>query len=233
MDLLCAAGLPGSENMDVPACLNTLDEWAARVKADVDSNLYKFNQYPGVFRHSVAFFKAQDLVAVLDLDLGCHYDKDRSNDEPNATFFAKSEPVFINGLLGPQHAGTCSSIPVLIVAVSHRLGWPVRLVCNRNHFFARWEDGTDRFNIEASNQGGMGSYPDAYYRYWPHPLTDEEIAREGYLQSMDGKHILANFLGNRAMCLEANGRLDEAKVVCQRIRKLLPSTQLAQSTGGY
>lgn len=232
MDLLCATGLRGSENLDIPTSLHTLDEWAAKVKADVDANLYKFNQYPGVFRHSVAFFKAQDLVTVLDLDLGCHYDQDRSNDEPNATFFASSGPVFIHGLLGSRHAGTCSSIPVLVVAISQRLGWPVKLVCNSNHFFARWDDGKDRFNIEASNEGGMGSHPDAYYRYWPRPLTDAEIAREGYLQSMDGRHELAALLGKRIMCLEVNGQKDEAKMICQKMQQLVPSTQLAELTGG-
>ena len=36
MNLLCAAGLPGAEKLDVAKCLAQLDEWAARVQAETD-----------------------------------------------------------------------------------------------------------------------------------------------------------------------------------------------------
>ena len=32
MNLLCATGLPGAENLNIDHCLATLDQWAARVK---------------------------------------------------------------------------------------------------------------------------------------------------------------------------------------------------------
>lgn len=152
MDLLCAQGLPGSENLNVDDCLSQVSYWASEVQRTEDSNSYRYNQSPGLYRHSVAYFKAVIMVSELDA-LGLHADEERSNDEPNAAFFAKSGPIFINGLLGDRHAGTCSSIPILIVAIAQRLGYPIKLVCNSNHFFARWDDGKDRFNIEATMLG--------------------------------------------------------------------------------
>ncbi len=122
MDLLCAQGLPGSENLDVGANLSTLDAWAGRVKMEEENNLRRYFDSPGLFRNSLSYFRTVLLVSSLN-DLGCLPDKDRTNDESNASFFADSKSIFIHGLLGPHHGGTCSSIPILIVAVSQRLGF--------------------------------------------------------------------------------------------------------------
>jgi len=38
MNLLCAAGLPGAEDLDVDRCLATLDSWAARVRRETEAS---------------------------------------------------------------------------------------------------------------------------------------------------------------------------------------------------
>ncbi len=40
MNLLCATGLPGSEALDIPAALATLDGWALKVKYETDRHMY-------------------------------------------------------------------------------------------------------------------------------------------------------------------------------------------------
>jgi hypothetical protein len=233
MDLLCSQGLPGSEGLKVDDYLNALSYWASQVHRAEDSNSYQYYQHPGLYRHSMAFFKANVMISALN-DLGIHVDEQKSDDEPNSTFFAKSGPIFINGLLGDRHAGTCSSIPILIVALGQRLGYPIKLVCNSNHFFARWDDGKDRFNIEATNtNGGMGSPPDAYYHYWPRMMRDTEIAHLGYLQNMDGRHELAFILGKRLICLGVNGRKEELSAIQEKIKQLLPSANSTDIAGAF
>jgi hypothetical protein len=233
MDLLCSKGLPGSENVNVEGYLNALANWASEVQRAEDSNSYRYDQSPGLYRHSKAYFKAVIMVSELNA-LGLCVDKERSDDEPNATFFAKSRPIFINGLLDDRHAGTCSSIPILVVAIAQRIGYPVKLVCNSNHFFARWDDGKDRFNIEATvTQGGMSAPPDAFYRYFPRMMKDSEMTSLGYLQNMDGRHQLAFILGKRLICLKVNGRKDEANLVYGKIKQLLPSVDLADLNGAF
>lgn len=226
MNLLCATGLPGSENMDIAACLKTLDQWTSYAREQTERNLHQYRDNPANFQNMEGLYRMKMLVTVLKLDLGCHYDDNHPNDEPADTFFAKSDYLFIHGLLGEHHAGTCSSIPVLITAVSRRLGYPVKLVSARSHLFARWDDGHDRFNIEASNSSGMVSHPDDYYRQWPKPISDEQMAAEGYLKSMVPREELAAFLGTRALCLLVNGRKDEAEKVCQKARELVPFSRL-------
>ncbi len=44
MNLLCAEGLPGAENLVIPNALTTLDQWAARVKQETDRQLYRFRR---------------------------------------------------------------------------------------------------------------------------------------------------------------------------------------------
>jgi hypothetical protein len=58
MDLLCSQGLPGSENLNVDDCLNQLSYWASEVQRAEDSNSYRYDQSSGLYRHSMAYFKA-------------------------------------------------------------------------------------------------------------------------------------------------------------------------------
>lgn len=42
MNLLCAAGLKGSENLDIDVCLVKLDFWADRVKKDTEKRIAEY-----------------------------------------------------------------------------------------------------------------------------------------------------------------------------------------------
>ncbi len=226
MNLLCAEGLRGSETLNISGCLATLDSWAGHLKNEIERNLYRYRADPGRFQNCEGRYRMGMLVTVLKQDMKVHYDDERSNDEPAEAFFADAGSVFINGMLGPRRAGTCGSIPVLVVALARRLGYPVKLVIARSHTFARWDDGKDRFNIEASNGGGMIEHPDDHYRTWPKPITEEMIAVEGYLKSLSPSEELAVFLQTRAVCLFVSGRKDETKRVCRKGLELLPSSKL-------
>jgi hypothetical protein len=226
MNLLCATGLPGAENLDVDACLRELDSWAGYCSREIDRNLHQYDDNPARFQNMEGLYRMEMLVTVLKQDLNVHYDLAHPNDEPPQTFFANSDHLFIQGLLSDSRKGTCSAIPVLITAVGRRLGYPLSLVDTKDHCFVRWEDDHQRFNIEASNNGGMVSHPDDYYRNWPVSLTDAMIAKEGYLRSMGPKEELASFLATRALCLYENGHKDGAMTICKIGQKLAPGTSM-------
>lgn len=42
LNLLCAAGLPGSEKLDVPCCLKRLDRLSSFVRIETDRNLCRY-----------------------------------------------------------------------------------------------------------------------------------------------------------------------------------------------
>src|SRR5690606_35939969 len=103
-----------------------------------------------------------------------------------------------------------------------------------SHLFARW-DGVDHpiqgwrevFNCETTN--GFHKYDDAYYHTWPHPVTEQQIASNGYLKSLSPAEELAGFLAVRghhsmdlgkprfaARCYENACRIDPARP-CYRV----------------
>ncbi|MDB6017490.1 MAG: hypothetical protein JWR19_1979 [Pedosphaera sp.] len=215
MNLLCAEGLRGSENLDVQQNLDMLDGWTRHVGNETTRNYHRFLEHPEEYKNSEAYYRMAMLAMVLQEDFRAHYDPERAmpqvlgQHETNDIFFADSKDVFIHGLLGGQRHGTCSSLPVLYVAVAQRLDYPVDLASAEEHLYLRYEEGTNHLNVDAAGEGFI-THPDAEYRKWPHPLTDEEIKTYGYLKPMSQREILGAFLTIRAATLTSMKRFDEA-----------------------
>ena len=153
------------------------------------------------------------MAVVLYEDYGVRYNPARivmpGNIDPNDHFFADSRDIFLHGLLEGRKQGTCSSLPVLYIAVGRRLGYPLKLVTTKAHLFLRWESATERFDMEATGKG-MNRYDDEHFKQWPFPVSDEEIRTEGFLKSLTSAEELAVFLSLRGNCLKESGRREEA-----------------------
>ena len=185
LNLLCAPNLVGSEGLDVARCMARLDNLAAFVKAGTERNYHRFRSDPH-YGHCEPMWRMGMLVTIVKLDYGAAYDPDvaddlkRTGDSP----FTDSQNIFVHGLLADdpkRRWGSCSSIPVLVAAVSRRLGYPVKLAKNRKHIYARWDDGQGfAFNVEASNPAGMTVLSDDYYRSDPiyGPAAERERSRQ-------------------------------------------------------
>jgi hypothetical protein len=130
-------------------------------------------------------------------------------------FLAFSQDLFIHGLTG-SNGGTCSSMPVLYVAVARRLGYPMSLALAPGHILARWDapEGSDdpmkHFNVEGSGYG-FSPYDDEHYRNWPRKMTKQEAESGFYLRPLTGAEMLSVFLTTRGHCLLDIGRMEEAK----------------------
>lgn len=228
MNLLCAAGLTGCERVDVSDSLAVLGEMAVRVEAETKRHHYRYERNPTEFENSRGFYKVLMLGVVLAEDFKVHYCKDRQVSpglaSPNDGFFADARNVFLPGLLGEQRQGTCSSMPVLYVAVGRRLGYPLKLVTTKGHLFVRWEGAGERFNLEVTGNG-LNRFADEYYRQWPFAVSDAEVASERYLQSLSPMGELAVALSIRAMCLRETGRMESAADVFDAAVKLAPEVR--------
>jgi hypothetical protein len=224
-NLHCALGLPGAEALDVSGCLAQLDQWAARVQAETQRHRHRFGANPREFDHSEGYFRMLMMAVVVAEDFGVRYNPARMGPLGPASghdgFFADSRDVFLHGLLGPGRLGTCSSMPILYLALGRRLGYPLKLVTTKAHRFLRWEDATERFNLEATGRG-MNRYDDDHYRQWPFPVTDQEMADHGYLKSLTPAEELAVFLSIRSQCLREHGRWAEAEAALAEAARLAP-----------
>lgn len=146
VDLAVARTIPGYESLDVARYKKTVDEWAEQVRSETDRHLYKFQQAPGEYKNSQAYFKALVLATVIGQDFQVGYDVETVS-------FDKPADLFVHGVID-QRRGTCVSLPVLYMAIGHRLGYPIRAVTVPKHIFCRWDDPTtgERFNIEADRK---------------------------------------------------------------------------------
>jgi uncharacterized protein YeaO (DUF488 family) len=199
--------------------------WAQHIRAETQRHAYRFHQTPAEFENSQGFFKMLMMAVVLAEDFHIHY-KEELKSEPAQTsandgFFANPDDVFVTGLLGPKREGTCSSMPVLYIAIGRELGYPVKLVTTKGHMFVRWEGQGERFNIEATAHG-LSRFNDEYYRHWPFEITKEEEAAEGYLKSLTPVEELAAFLSIRGMCLREVGRFFDASEAFAAASRLAP-----------
>ncbi len=217
MNLLCAKGMPGAEDLDIDHALATLDQWAARVKHETERHLHKFARDPGNYENSEGYFRMLMLVTVLQQDLGVHYNKQRIREVD----FRRSQDLFIHGMVGDDNGGTCVSMPAIYIAVARRLGYPVKLVLTKSHTFCRWDAPNGRINIEATNQG-MNSFSDEYYLTWPDKVSEAEARRNHYLVSLTPAEELASFLASRGHCLIDNGRTKEALDAYAAAHRLAP-----------
>ena len=225
LNLLCAEGLPSAGQLEIEEFQTVIQSWARHVRSETDRHLYRFQRNPQEFENSAGFFRMVMLAVVLAEDYGIRYNEQRkldlSNPHPGDGFFAKPKDVFLHGLLGPDRQGTCSSLPVLYVAIGRELGYPLRLVTTKAHLFVRWEGNGERFNIEAAGNG-VNRFPDDYYRHWPMEVSAEEAAAEGYLKSLTPPEELAVFLAIRGMCWKEAGRDAEAGESFHAASRLVP-----------
>ena len=218
MNLICAAGLNGSEGLDIDKCLTTLDEWTEFIKKDTEARLPSYFNDPAKYDNSISLFKVVTMILCLKNDIGVDYNLDIMKREVSPD----SKDVFIHGCLTNDKQGGCVSIPTLCVAIGRRLGYPLKLVCTRKHVFFRWDDGHEVFNMEACCPG-CDSPSDDYYKSWPEKVNADEIRINKLLKSLTPSEELALFLETRGHCLFDTGHAAEAQVMYANAYELMPT----------
>ena len=228
MNLLCAQQLPGAAELNVSNLLVTLGLWTKQVQRETERHLHRYRANPQEFYSSEAYFRMLMMAVVFYEDFNIRYNPERVSSpttlNPNDRFFADSQDIFLHGLLGKRRQGTCSSMPVLYLAVGRRLGYPLKLVTTKAHLFLRWEDGKERFDLEATGRG-MNRYDDEHFKQWPFPVSEEEIRAEGYLKSLSAAEELAVFLSLRGNCLKEVGQIQEAATCYAQAARLAPGSR--------
>jgi hypothetical protein len=191
VDLAVARTIPDCQSLEVAKYKKTVDEWAERVRSETDRHLYKFQQAPGEYKNSQAYFKALVLATVIGQDFQVGYDVETVS-------FDKPADLFVHGVID-QRRGTCVSLPVLYMAIGYRLGYPIRAVTVPKHLFCRWEDPKtgERFNIEAAGAGGLSDYPDEHYKSWPTKCDPQDIESGSALKTLTMREFLGQKLATR------------------------------------
>jgi hypothetical protein len=242
-NLLCAVGLPGSEDLDVEKCLSVIAALARDVKGYTDRFMPEYYQNPhcsGNKTGSEAWYRSLLLVSYLHKPFGISYNPDfnhppdgRQQRQDLASKMAQdSRNSYLHGVLFGRKLGSCTSIPALIAAVGQRLGYPIKLVETKYHTFARWESPTERFNIEGT-RGGLQTPTDDTYKNFPVPLDEEAIRNGPYLQTMTAVEETASFLAARSVFLFRQKRDQEAMAAVLAVHRLTPHAQKYEGLAGW
>jgi len=241
MNLLCAEGLRGSENLNIEDCIRTLDAWTHHVERETKRNFHHFQERPKEFNNSIPYYRLGMMGTVLAEDLRIQYNPERERQllekpvdaqtvEEQNRFFSSSSDVFIHGLLTGKHYGTCASMPFLYVAVGRRLGYPATIAARKYHLYLRYDEGNGKhLNMEATENRGFSTPTDEEYRNGQYPMTQEEIDACGWLRSLSNKEILGICLLNRAHCLRSMKRHDDEIAAFDQAARYLPDTALMRT----
>lgn len=90
LNLRCAEGLPGSEDLDVAKCLKTLDRWASKVHFETERHFYKYQQSPEKYEDSEGYYRMMMLITVVQQGFGVQYNPERIREVD----FTKSKDLF-------------------------------------------------------------------------------------------------------------------------------------------
>lgn len=232
MNLLCAVDLPNSENIDLSEYLTTLDRWAEAVKKAEEKYLPTFYRNPAKYENSLSKFKAITLALTIQEDLKCRYNMElvRSGvmqDVRQTKFFSDSRDLFVHGLI-ERRMGSCSSLPVLLVILGRRCGYPLYLVTSKGHLFCRWQDSHETFNIEAASRG-VDIFQDSHYRAFPYPFTDVEMNCEKYLKTLTPLEELGIFMNTRGLCLKEHNLFPQAVEAYEASLRGFPNSRLTRA----
>jgi hypothetical protein len=121
-------------------------------------------------------------------------------------------------------------MPVLYMAVAHRLGWPLKAVAAADHMWCRWDDGKKRFNLEATSstsEGGMGSFAtppdDAYRTDFKVSPKAEEVGSD--LGTLSARQTLGVYLQQRAGYYRETGKWQDAEADLLMARLCFPQNR--------
>lgn len=219
VDLAVARTIPGSEGLDVGKYKRMADEWAEHIRSETVRHLHRFRENPGEYKDSLPYFKALVLATVIGQDYRVAYDT-------AAVAFEDPGDLFVHGVLDKRR-GTCVSLPVLYLAMGHRLGYPIRAVTVARHVFCRWDDPVtgERLNIEAAGAGGLVDHPDEYYLSWPTKCDPEDVTQGGMLKSLTMREFLALKLASSGDYYWHKGQRPEAQVAYAQAHRLFPASR--------
>lgn len=111
----------------------------------------------------------------------------------------------------------CLGTSTLYVLAGEELGLPIRMVIVPRHAFVRWDDGSERINIETT--AGGREIPDAYYL---REIEPAEALAMRYGSSLDRDGFLAELTEAAMHHRYAAGDLAEARTLLLEVERLAP-----------
>ena len=239
MNLICADAVADSGKSELPRLLRRLDEWAETARRSELRYRKTYEREPVRYDNSYAKYRAVNLALTIKEAFHCRYQKEHirsgaMTDFTSPRFFRHPDDVFVSGLL-KHRLGTCSSFPVLLVALGRRLRYPLYLKLTGGHMFCCWDDGKERFNLE-TNGDAVDTPSDEHYLKEPcyrmAARSSREMTAERLMVKLTNAEALSVFLETAGYCAEANGNLPRALFFYRAALKHRPESAILSRLAG-
>lgn len=127
------------------------------------------------------------------------------------------DDLFLHTVLDKRR-GYCLSLSVLYLSIGERIGMPLYGVVVPGHFFVRYDDGKNKYNIETTSKGGIA--PDKHYidKFKP-PINGKTI----YMRNLTKKQTLGCFFNNLGNSYSDVGEINNARIALERAVKINPT----------
>ena len=136
------------------------------------------------------------------------------------------EDIFLHIVIDNKR-GYCLSLSVLYLSIAERIGLPMYGVVVPGHFFVRYDDGENRFNIETTSNGNTA--PDKHYiKKFKVPDYENSI----YMNNLTTVQTLGCFFNNLGNSYNAIGELDYARIELERAVNCAPNLAEARTNLG-
>ncbi len=129
--------------------------------------------------------------------------------------------LFLHSVMDKKR-GYCLSLSILYLSLGERLGLSLYGVVVPGHFFARYDDGQVRFNIETTSKGGYAD-DEHYINKFKVPEEDDSI----YMVNLNKIQTLGCFFNNLGNTYSETGDIEQALLALERAVEINPS--LAES----
>lgn len=224
MNLEVARGVPSLAHLKVEHYVELADTWAAAIKQELPAGDARFDLNPKNWQGDLDFARLALMCWYISDILKIRY----REDQKRAQRILYTDPcdLFLNGVMDSGQ-GTCGNMALLHIALGWRLGWPVSLACAGSHFICRFDDGSKRFNIEATNPGEDGSFcapPDSYYRH-TYRISQLAVDCGSDLRAVTPRELFGLFIGARARHYENTNRFTQAEQDYLLARFLFPANR--------
>ena len=208
MNMVVAKGLPELAGIDFAKYAKVVDGWADRIGRGLAASETHEMQTSTSYKADPDIWRAGGMaIALAGPAIGIAYTRDVK--------LTNHADLFVPGLIDTKR-GTCSNMPVLYMAVAHRLGWPLKAVVAGDHMWCRWDDGKKRFNLEAtsttagSGEGSFSTPPDKAYRTDLNiPAKAVEVGSD--LATLTARQTLGVYLQQRSGYFRETGKWAEAE----------------------
>ena len=136
------------------------------------------------------------------------------------------EDLFLHSVIDKKR-GYCLSLSVLYLSIGERLGMPLYGVVVPGHFFVRYDDGHNQFNIETTSKGANA--PDKHYleKFKP-PASQDGL----YMKNLSKAETLGCFFNNLGNSYCEVGDIDSALMELERAVRINPSLAEAHNNLG-